>query len=167
MRPERPLEPMRSEPSASKVKGSNNKMKKRVKPPPERARRRLIDPTKWDSVYLKGMFLDNVSVPLPTSRGAYEPSSLVKHDILDEGDEEETDEDSADSNAESAVHFDHEDGMGLVARQRDVEMEGIDPPVSIKVPAQIAEPASRTNLGALFAPREDGLLDVLFLPQIS
>ncbi|KAI9574163.1 hypothetical protein HD554DRAFT_4016 [Boletus coccyginus] len=163
MRPEQPLEPMRNELSAWKVKGANNKMKmkKRVKPPPVRARRRLIDPTKWDSVYLKGMFLDNVPVSLPTSRGAHESGSLVKYDIPDEGNEEETDEDSADSNAEGVVHFDHDGGMGLVACQRDIEMEEIYTPVSIKVPAQIAEPAPRTNLKALFAPREDASFSLL------
>ncbi|KAF8552594.1 hypothetical protein OG21DRAFT_1498321, partial [Imleria badia] len=94
MRPERPLEPIRSELGASKVKG---KVKKRVKPPPARARRRLIDPTKWDSVYLKGVFLDSVPVPFSTSRYVLPPPSLVKHDIVDEEDEEETDEDGADS----------------------------------------------------------------------
>ena len=289
MRPERPLEPMRGELSALKVKGVNGKVKKRVKPPPVRARRRLIDPTKWDSVYLKGVFLDNVAVPLPTSEDALEIPSLVKDGIADEEDEEETDEDSAHSDAPSTppqpvpqlvqdharailsaqspsaafatssqiqepiesidvreeanaalamlgkmfgdkedwdgresidemedlednearetemqvdgeddieivpcdlgegerskttkkdkgkgkeksaggvVRFDHEDGVEVVAHERDVEMEEIDSPVSVEVSTPTAEPAPRTNLKALFAPREDGLSDVSSLPYL-
>ncbi|KAG6371858.1 hypothetical protein JVT61DRAFT_8855 [Boletus reticuloceps] len=96
MRPERPLEPMRYEASASRVKVANGKVKKRVKPPPVRARRRLIDPTKWDSGYLKGVFLDSVPVPLPTLKDALEPFDPLKHDITDD---EETDEDGTDSDA--------------------------------------------------------------------
>jgi hypothetical protein len=270
MRPERPLEPMRGELSASKV---NGKVKKRVKPSPVRARRRLIDPTKWDSVYLKGVFLDNIAVPLPTSEDALESPSQ-KGDIADEEDVEETDEDSTASDAFSTppqpvpqlvqdraraileaqspdatfatssrtheptesinvrdeanaalamlgrmfrdeeewdgresvdemedlednksrekemqvdgvgerrknnngkgkeksaggvVRFDDEDGVEVVARERDVEME-IDPPVSIEVSTQTAEPAPRTNLKALFAPKEDGLSDVSFFSIFS
>ncbi|KAH0826919.1 hypothetical protein J3R83DRAFT_4512 [Lanmaoa asiatica] len=283
MRPERPLEPMGSEPSASKVKGMNGKMKKRAKPPPIRARRCRIDPTKWDSAYLKGVFLDTVSVPLPTPKDALEPPILVKGDIVDEEDEEETEEYNTDSAAfvgivqnevqppqpvsqlvqdrarpimsaqrsqEAALatssriqeatvsidvrdeanaalemlgkmfgdkenwdgresidemedsgdektgenemqvdeesefeivprgfgkgergkipknkgkdngksgevaRFGHEDAVDVEpARDRDVEMEEISPPVSIEVSA---EPAPRTNLKALFAPREEG-----------
>ena len=289
MRPERPLEPMRGELSTLKAKGVNGKVKKRVKPPPVRARRRLIDPTKWDSVYLKGVFLDNVAVPLPTSEDALEIPSLVKDGIADEEDEEETDEDSAHSDAPSTppqpvpqlvqdharailsaqspsaafatssqiqepiesidvreeanaalamlgkmfgdkedwdgresidemedlednearetemqvdgeddieivpcdlgegerskttkkdkgkgkeksaggvVRFDHEDGVEVVAHERDVEMEEIDSPVSVEVSTPTAEPAPRTNLKALFAPREDGLSDVSSLPYL-
>lgn len=78
---------MRSEPEVTK--DLNGKVKKRVKPPPVRARRRLIDPTKWDSVYLKGVFLDAVPVLL-SSRDALERPSVVTYDIMDEEDEEET-----------------------------------------------------------------------------
>jgi len=64
MRPERPLEPPRATTSAGSKKreidgkGGTRKQKKRVKPPPARARRRTIDPTRWDSVHLKGIWLD-------------------------------------------------------------------------------------------------------------
>lgn len=291
MRPERPLESMRSELSASKVKGTNGKVKKRVKLPPARARRRLIDPTKWDSVYLKGVFLDNVSVSLPISKDAPESSGPVKYDTLGEEDGTETEDDGADSDVVSSivrkeiksprhisqlvqdraravpsvqqsqeavpatpsrireatefsdvrdeanavlamldnmfgdnedwdgresvtemedlgdneaggnemqedeedeieivpcdfgvgegskvakkdkgkgkeqlvgvVHFGYKDDLET-ARDADVEMDG--PPVSIEVLAQAAEPAPRTNLKALFAPREEGLWD---LPALS
>ncbi|KAF8120801.1 hypothetical protein EV363DRAFT_1367839 [Boletus edulis] len=96
MRPERPLEPMRYEASTSKVKVVNGKVKKRVKPPPVRARRRLIDPTKWDSGYLKGVFLDSIPVPLPTLKDALDPFDPLKHDVTDD---EEMDEDGTDSDA--------------------------------------------------------------------
>ncbi|KAH7923702.1 hypothetical protein BV22DRAFT_1196524 [Leucogyrophana mollusca] len=59
MRPERPLEPQIAVARGAKKAGPNGKeKKKRVKAPAVRARRRTIDPTKWDSVHLKGMFLD-------------------------------------------------------------------------------------------------------------
>lgn len=102
MRPERPLEPMHSELGASKVKGVNGKMKKRIKPPPVRARRRLIDPTKWDSAYLKGVFLDSVPVPFSTSGDAFKPTSLVKPYVADE---EETDKYDTDSDAPSTPRY--------------------------------------------------------------
>lgn len=94
---------MHSDLSASRVKGVNGKVKKRVKPPPARARRRLIDPTKWDSVYLKGVFLDTVSVHLPTPKDSPEPPGPVKYDIMDGEDEEEIEEDGSDSDAVSSV----------------------------------------------------------------
>ncbi|KAG8217971.1 hypothetical protein J3R82DRAFT_6142 [Butyriboletus roseoflavus] len=103
MRPERPLDPMRSKPSISKAKGVNGKVKKRSKPPPIRARRRLIDPTKWDSVYLKGVFLDTVSVPLPTSKSVPEHPIPVTNEILEEEGEDETEEEDSDSDALSSV----------------------------------------------------------------
>lgn len=64
MRPERPLEPPRATTSAGRKKhevdgkSGTGKRKKRVKRPPTRARRRTIDPTHWDSMHLKGMWLD-------------------------------------------------------------------------------------------------------------
>lgn len=294
MRPERPLEPMLL---TSMVKGVNGKVKKRVKPPPVRARRRLIDPTKWDSVYLKGVFLDAVPMPLPASKDPLELPGRVKHDIVDEEDEEEGEGDSTDSDASSIVsrhrvspsqsvlrlaqdlaravpsprqpqeaalatssrihettetidvrdetsaalamlgkmfgdiedwdgresvdemgrledneargkemQVDEEEDIEIVprdfgegerskvnenkskgkeksgglvrsshvdemngeaARDRDVEMEEIGSSVNIEASAQTAELAPPMNLKALFAPREDGLLGVLFLPILS
>ncbi|KAG1738445.1 uncharacterized protein EDB91DRAFT_461389 [Suillus paluster] len=63
MRPEKPLEPPRVLASASAGnkkdgKSGTGKRKKRVKLPPTRARRRTIDPTRWDSMHLKGIWLD-------------------------------------------------------------------------------------------------------------
>jgi hypothetical protein len=64
MRPEKALEPPRVLASAGNKKYDKNgklvtgKCKKRVKLPPTRARRRTIDPTRWDSTHLKGIWLD-------------------------------------------------------------------------------------------------------------
>lgn len=264
---------MHSELGAPKTKGLNGKVKKRVKPPPVRARRRLMDPTKWDSVHLKGVFLDAVSIPSPTPKEALEPHARAKHNIVDE--ESESEEDSTDGDAFSSISqlrvrpsqpvpqppspqrpqeatlpvssrtdeatdfidvrgetsaalamlgemfgdkedwdgresADEMEGLegngagraiqvddievvpcglgegerrkiserggkmrgkssggfvysgredkvaGEVARNRDVEMEEISPPVSVEASAQMADPPPQTNLKALFAPREDG-----------
>ncbi|KAG2031253.1 hypothetical protein BDR03DRAFT_973000 [Suillus americanus] len=64
MRPEKPLEPPRVLTSAGSKKYDKDgklvtgKRKKRVKLPPTRTRRRTIDPTRWDSTHLKGIWLD-------------------------------------------------------------------------------------------------------------
>lgn len=64
MRPEKALEPPRVLASAGNKKYDKDgklvtgKRKKRVKLPPTRARRRTIDPTRWDSTHLKGIWLD-------------------------------------------------------------------------------------------------------------
>lgn len=72
MRPERPLPPQTqttlSRPSKSakdgKAKeGLDKKKKKRAREPDVRARRKTIDPTRWDSIHLKGMFLDVITAP--------------------------------------------------------------------------------------------------------
>src|SRR6267154_2127465 len=68
MRPERPLPPQagpafqrRTLVKAARKDGKEKATKKRAREPATRARRRTIDPTKWDSVHLKGMFLDVVT----------------------------------------------------------------------------------------------------------
>ncbi|THH28367.1 hypothetical protein EUX98_g5814 [Antrodiella citrinella] len=77
MRPEHPLpEPLPKAPIAKakekkdKKTGVVKEKRKRVKEPPTRARRRTIDPTKWDSQHLKGVFLDSglapTNVPIAT-----------------------------------------------------------------------------------------------------
>ncbi|KAG2126638.1 hypothetical protein BD769DRAFT_1461227 [Suillus cothurnatus] len=64
MRPEKPLEPPRVLNNAGSKKYDKDgklvtgKRKKRVKLPPARARRRTIDPTRWDSSHLNGIWLD-------------------------------------------------------------------------------------------------------------
>jgi hypothetical protein len=71
MRPERPLVPETQQEELNPVLQKNQfrdvgttegkkkeKKNKRIKAPDSRARRRMIDMTKWGSVHLKGMFLD-------------------------------------------------------------------------------------------------------------
>ena len=61
MRPEKPLPPVSSVTSSTTGK-DGKKRRKREKPKLVRARRRTIDPTKWDSQHLKGIFLDSIVV---------------------------------------------------------------------------------------------------------
>lgn len=92
MRPERPLEPMRvaiSELQSKSTGKKGSKVKKRVKPSPVRARRRTIDPTKWDSTYLTGMFLDAISVPSSSHTREYAPAGL---DAIESGSDTDDDE---------------------------------------------------------------------------
>ena len=166
MRPERPLEPMRNE-SNTNLKGMNAKVKKRVKLPPLRARRRLIDPTKWDSAYLKGVFLDAVPLPSLTSRDISEITGQTKHDIVHEEDREAGQSETSISEGEIEGSFrmivrnSHEGEMEEEeVRDKDVEMEALGPPAM-----QTTDPAPSTKLKALFAPREDGMLAIY--PVIS
>ncbi|KAI6008091.1 hypothetical protein EDC04DRAFT_3146498 [Pisolithus marmoratus] len=62
-RPERPLEPTHATGGVQRTRGqSGEKGKKgrKTKDPPLRARRRMIDPTKWESTYLTGALLEMV-----------------------------------------------------------------------------------------------------------
>ncbi|KAI6000423.1 hypothetical protein F5J12DRAFT_260771 [Pisolithus orientalis] len=85
MRPLRPLEPTRAMGGWQGTRGKTGKKAKKKKVPPLRARRRLIDPTKWDSTYLTGAFLETLVVPSVSSLpfgSAAQPTEL-------ESDEEE------------------------------------------------------------------------------
>lgn len=64
MRPPRPLPPQQQTVirSSKKEKEGKEKGKKKNKKLDTRARRRVIDPTKWDSTLLKGMWLEGVTV---------------------------------------------------------------------------------------------------------
>jgi hypothetical protein len=67
MRPVKPLPDMDGS-GKKKVKDQVQKRKRRFKAPITRSRRRTIDPTKWGSIYLKGLFLDVDGVPGSTKR---------------------------------------------------------------------------------------------------
>ncbi|KAH9040313.1 hypothetical protein EDB83DRAFT_2524312 [Lactarius deliciosus] len=59
MRPARPLDPPLRAKHPDKTKGKGIRAKKvRVRPPPTRARRQTIDPLRWGSTHLSGLFLD-------------------------------------------------------------------------------------------------------------
>ncbi|KAK7686295.1 hypothetical protein QCA50_010519 [Cerrena zonata] len=68
MRPMHPLPDPLEDTTVSKNKSSTSskEKKKKLKEPPARARRRAIDPTKWNSKHLKGAFL-NAVVAYPES----------------------------------------------------------------------------------------------------
>jgi hypothetical protein len=104
IRPEKPLPPLSvATPSASMTgKKDNKKKRKREKLKLVRARRRTIDPTKWDSQHLKGAFLDSIVVadegddmPVtapsqPDTVGDQEESDLLSEE--EEGDESDSSE---------------------------------------------------------------------------
>jgi len=62
MRPQKPLPPVSGVTSNRAGNKDGKKKRKREKPKLVRARRRAIDPTKWNSQHLKGAFLDSVVV---------------------------------------------------------------------------------------------------------
>ncbi|KAF7985841.1 hypothetical protein HWV62_524 [Athelia sp. TMB] len=70
--------------------------KKRRKDPDVRARRRTIDPLRWDSVQLKGMFLDVITAP---REGAKDKETALKEPTEASG-EDSSSSDSQESEAE-------------------------------------------------------------------
>ncbi|OSD05440.1 hypothetical protein PYCCODRAFT_1465336 [Trametes coccinea BRFM310] len=111
MRPERPLPEPLDAAAADKTKGKTGKAKKRLRDPPTRARRRTIDPTKWGSTHLKGIFLENAAASVASNlpRESIEASSDAEEE-LDASDEEYTDEGS--SGEESSEDTDSESSEG-------------------------------------------------------
>ncbi|KAG2133535.1 uncharacterized protein EDB93DRAFT_883159 [Suillus bovinus] len=104
MRPDKPLEPPRVLTSAGKKYDKDGKLvtgkrKKRVKLPLARARRRTIDPTRWDSTHLKGIWLDaEVAGPVDLAQHASGPVVPRKRrDEAAENDDDEQDTKSAPS----------------------------------------------------------------------
>ncbi|KAI0730896.1 hypothetical protein C8Q76DRAFT_613906 [Earliella scabrosa] len=101
MRPTHPLpEPLdvaKAAERAAKGKGKDEKSKKkRVRDPPTRARRRTIDPTKWGSEHLKGIFLENAAAYAPPV--LRQPVQTVPKDsVRDEESESSSSEESVDS----------------------------------------------------------------------
>ncbi|KAI0820292.1 hypothetical protein BC628DRAFT_916512 [Trametes gibbosa] len=70
-RPDHPLpemlEPAKVEKARAQAKADKSKRgKKRARDPPTRARRRTIDPTKWGSTHVKGIFLENAAARMPS-----------------------------------------------------------------------------------------------------
>ncbi|KAI0358142.1 hypothetical protein OH77DRAFT_1587865 [Trametes cingulata] len=92
MRPEHPLpEPLDSA-KPEKAKGKSGKVRKRLRDPPTRARRRTIDPTKWGSTHLKGIFLENAAAfAVSTSKPAASGPSHASESESETEDEEDED----------------------------------------------------------------------------
>ena len=100
MRPEKPLPPVSTVTSSTTGKDGKKK-RKREKPKLVRARRRTLDPTKWDSQHLKGAFLDSIVVAddggnLPVT-APFQPhtSSDQEESDLSSSDEEGDESDSS------------------------------------------------------------------------
>ncbi|KAF8840447.1 hypothetical protein BDN67DRAFT_1069276 [Paxillus ammoniavirescens] len=150
MRPERPLEPVRSLLTASKGKDAKikaGKVKKRTKPPLVRARRRKIDPTRWDSVYLKGVFLDSVSIP----------SSIPEHAVeAVEGEREDEDEEMSEG-----IHSEA-GGSGEHEREPTTSPKIPSPPQVPPSTQALPSPPSTTDLGP---PKQDPSASSVPLPQ--
>ncbi|EIN10513.1 hypothetical protein PUNSTDRAFT_84630, partial [Punctularia strigosozonata HHB-11173 SS5] len=97
IRSARPLpEPLSAKIATAKSgssKGKEVKKKKRIKPPPVRARRRTIDPTRWGSEHLKGAFLgEETTLPSPPASTSSEDIVIGSAEEDDEGAETEPDE---------------------------------------------------------------------------
>ena len=87
MRPQKPLSPVSSITSNTSGKKEGKKKRKREKPRLVRARRRTIDPTKWNSQHLKGIFLDSIVV---ADDGDNLPA-IAPSQLYISGDQEESD----------------------------------------------------------------------------
>jgi len=101
MRPERPLPPqaqstVRRDTKAKPARKDGKEKRKRVREPDVRARRRTIDPTRWDSVHLKGLFLDVVTADrVKVDTKEVEPDTgAADTDSSGSGNDEDSDEDN-------------------------------------------------------------------------
>ncbi|KAG5727721.1 hypothetical protein E4T56_gene20741 [Termitomyces sp. T112] len=99
----RPLHPLPPPNEDKKVlsKGKGGKVKKKVRDPDTRARRRTIDMTRYGSVYLKGMFLDMELMGVRSELETKEPEPEWKGDS-DESEAEEALQDQDDEEDEVA-----------------------------------------------------------------
>ena len=98
MRPSHPLPAPLDAKKPGKEKPKAAKGKKRVRDPPYRAKRRTIDPTRWGSQHLKGIFLENAAA---IARPALVPSTSEPDGQEESGNESETGEDDDGTDEES------------------------------------------------------------------
>lgn len=130
MRPDHPLpEQSTSVAKPKAAKKVTGKKTKKVKTPPVRARRRTIDPTKWDSQHLKGVFLDNVVV----ASGSTQPHNLaIPTEEFPETDSEESVDDEGRDAQE--VH-----GMNIeTAEEVEQHRRSVSPPPrDVRKPSQV------------------------------
>lgn len=179
MRPARPLDPPLDPLRTKNVEKGSKMKKKRARPPPTRARRQTIDPLRWGSTHLSGIFLEgNDNLPPlrrsgPDGDGSAKGESTevdeVEH-ILEVSDETPPDDDSD----KMAVHaFDAEpdlaaerasalnllstmfgeantDWGGLESIDSDVEMAG----ANTHTPHAAPSPLEPTDFEVVPAARE-------------
>ncbi|KAI0630538.1 hypothetical protein C8Q77DRAFT_1133682 [Trametes polyzona] len=134
MRPDHPLPEPIDAPKLEKGKGKDKgKGKKRARDPPTRARRRTIDPTKWGSTHLKGIFLENAAASVLPQR-----STPAQPPVGDS----ESDEDDQEGRAVSESEVDS---------GSDTESEsGPDSPTEVNAPSKppattVAPPKPKTQ----------------------
>ncbi|KAI0640756.1 hypothetical protein C8Q79DRAFT_1078981 [Trametes meyenii] len=136
MRPDHPLPDLVDVARPDKTKGKDAKgKKKKTHEPPSRARRRTIDPTKWGSTHLKGIFLENAAAyTVPSGKSA----RLVISEPSVHGDESAEDDPEDNESHESSDEDD--DGM-----DHDDRPSAIEPPKT-QTPTQSALAASTLTL---------------------
>ncbi|KAI0262370.1 hypothetical protein BC834DRAFT_845144 [Gloeopeniophorella convolvens] len=87
MRPAHPLDPPLDAVANVKNLGKGTgkeKKRKRARDPPTRARRQTIDPLRWGSTHIKGVFLESAQTSLPTSTGVRNATVDSSEDKADE-----------------------------------------------------------------------------------
>lgn len=138
MRPEHPLPPMQVDAKKKDTKKKDGddkgderkKRKKREKDPDSRARRRTIDPTKWGSTHLKGMFLDMEVVGMKKMDFSLNARYADQEGGSDESDSESEDEHRADEAAtlEEPILIAPSPPVSPNTRTRTPSAEPIPPP---------------------------------------
>ncbi|KAI0741329.1 hypothetical protein C8Q80DRAFT_1259810 [Daedaleopsis nitida] len=131
MRPSHPLpEPLDAAKPKEKERGQGKKEKirKRVRDAPTRARRKTIDPTKWGSQHLKGIFLENAAAYIPPRPL---PSRHTEQDIAIDGNSENAENESSDESSEEEEE-----------ETSDSSPESTNSPPPGNAPAQRNTPAS-------------------------
>lgn len=147
MRPGHPLpEPVAAAPVKAKGKGKKEeekKRRKRAKEPPTRARRQTIDPLKYGSQHLKGVFLENVVV---------EPRKVAVKSVPVEEESDGTDEESSEESEEEEGQVQVEEKAVKTAVPKPTPPPILSPATTQKVqqpppPPALAKPPA-TNISA-------------------
>ena len=169
MRPEHPLpEPVDSTKPVDKAKG---KARKRMRDPPTRARRRTIDPTKYGSTHLKGIFLENAAAFVntqaqPAARAAEssESESTDEEDEDEDGSESVAEEEETDQNVDDVSASEEPEAPSTAARipttPKSPSVNIAKPHAKTTAPAVLSELAEETSkalnlLQSLFGDKEE------------
>ncbi|KAI0332655.1 hypothetical protein GY45DRAFT_1273311 [Cubamyces sp. BRFM 1775] len=169
MRPEHPLpEVVDAVKPADKAKG---KAKKRIRDPPTRARRRTIDPTKYGSTHLKGVFLENAAAfvntnarPAPVHSASSDAESEEDEAVDENQDESTAEEEDLDSDSddvsERAGFAAAPSTAQVTTTPKSTSTGGAKPEVKAGVPIASDELAEETSkalnlLQSLFGDKEE------------
>ena len=124
MRPEKPLPPTSAVTSSTIGKKVEQKRRKVERAKLVRARRKTIDPTKWDSQHLKGAFLNSIVVAdtddrddLPvTKHSQLQPPGDQEEPGSSSGEEEDEEVDGSDSFGHETAAGESQPGPGTTSR---------------------------------------------------